>query len=152
MQKYFPEGKVMCFFREPIERSISNLKHLQRTIPHFQNKSLEEIAGINKDKPNNQIANMQARYIGNGTFEEKLKRIERFEFIGISEMYKESILLCNRTFGITLPSEIKENISPKTNEKISYELLDFLIFHNRQDMAFYTKAKQIFLDRYSKIK
>jgi hypothetical protein len=150
--QHFKGAKILCFFRDPIDRAISNLKHLQKHNADYQNKSLEEISGLKENKAFHQINNAQTRMLGSGSIENKLERLEKIEFIGLTEMYKESIQLCNHTFGWNLPLDLKENTSSSTNEIVSKELLDFLIYHNRDDMAIYSKAKWIFNERYQKIK
>lgn len=151
MSKYYPNSRILCFFRNPVDRAISNLKHLKRNFPELSEKSLEEIAGLNSGSPEAQITNFQYRLLGSGNIEEKFEKLESFDFIGISEEYERSIKLCNYSFNWSLPVNVKLNQSAE-NIEVSKHLVDFLLENNKLDMAIYNKAKRIFERRYKAFK
>ena len=154
IKNIFPESNTMVFFREPISRAISNLKHLQRHSKFYQGQSLIDIATHGKNV-NIEIDNRQARMIWQGfqrknlTFEKVKKVISKFDFIGITELYKPSIELCNKTFNWDLKGDIFANKAEDTtqDEEVSDDLIEFIENNNQVDLLLYEYALELFKER-----
>ena len=148
IQQNLPGIKVLTFLRDPIQRAISNLSHMQRHFKLYQNLTLEEIAGIPQNHPHPQIRNVQTSMLTSIYDENKLKsaiqNIEKVDFVGITERYQDSISLCNSLFNWNIKGEQYSNTNPKKNIPISDDLLNFLKTHNQEDITLYNKAIDLF--------
>lgn len=153
-QELFPDSITMAFFREPIARAISNLKHLQRHSNNFKDKTLLEIAKQGNNC-NSQVNNRQTFMLWDGNninekfnIEKAKQTLQNIEFIGITEYYKESINLCNKTFNWQLSGNLFTNKGGESQDtQIEQELLDYLNEHNKLDIQLYKLAVSIFKSR-----
>lgn len=152
-----PNSKLLTFLRNPIERAVSNLKHLQRNTIIFKDKPLLEIAK-NDNKVNPEIFNRQCAMLWNGenpndklNTNHALKNLSQFDFFGITEYYKPSIELCNKTLGWKLQGAIFANKAKNSGqqEETNPELLAFIREHNIADMELYENAVELFKKRCS---
>jgi len=91
---------------------------------------------------------------GEKLLENAMKRLEKFEFVGISEKFEESMFLLYYTFGwMPINKSWKLNVSPaKTSKKdLSQKTIDILNDLNTLDTSLYVHGKKIFEKRYSEM-
>jgi len=126
---FSPEPRYLVFFRHPLARTISHLKHARRYVPEFQDKTLAEIFEVRRAR---QLffGNAQTKAFSYHTFEEALRvddpievdcsrlalakeNILKCEFVGLTEAFAESVALCERIFGWTFDDVLRENVAPE---------------------------------------
>jgi len=86
--------------------------------------------------------------------ENAIKRLEKFEFVGISEKFEESMFLLYYTFGwMPINRSWKLNVAPvKTSKKgVKENLIHILHDLNKLDTRLYAHGKKIFEKRYSEM-
>ncbi|MET3698891.1 sulfotransferase family protein [Bacillus oleivorans] len=143
------------FLRDPIDRVISEY-YFNHYRPNDTNKdslrfnSLEEFA----DHPD--FCNHQSKILfgkpplPKNAFEYIQQNINKyFSFIGITELYDESVFLMNKQFGWNNINYIKENVTlnrPK-KEDIPKSLLKKIEQNNHLDFAIYHYAKYLLLNK-----
>jgi len=91
---------------------------------------------------------------GEKMLENAMKRLEKFEFVGISEKFEESMFLLYYTFGwMPINRSWKLNVSSaKTSKKdLSQKTIDILNDLNKLDTSLYVHGKKIFEKRYSEM-
>jgi len=150
-QKYFINSKTIVFLRDPIQRAISNLKHLQRFSTLFKDKKLLEIAK-HGNICNPEIYNRQTAMLWDGNnindkfnLEKAKNNLKNIEFIGITENYKKSIALANKTFNWKLKQKFFANKSKRIlNLQVNTKLIDFLTTHNQIDIELHKIAIELF--------
>ncbi len=143
----------IVFLRDPVERAISNLYHLQRHNPQFKNTS----AQVMIESANWQINNVQVRYMGDWHFRpNKLftaetefgaqalirakENLDACAFVGFTEHFEASLAALQQKFNWNLGRVLKKNKSPKQRASISDELLQKLIELNQLDIELYNYA------------
>lgn len=140
--------KTLAFFRNPIDRIFSHIKHIQLYDSHLKGADPDHIL----DKRYNAIVNLQAKMMG---FDRKKKNtdsvkknIQSLDFIGIQERYDESLDLCNRSFGWHLEKGPKMNVS-KTKKclELSNSSMSRICRRLSPEIATYNTACRIFEKR-----
>jgi hypothetical protein len=120
------------FFRDPIQRVISEYNHLVSRYGY--DKSLQEFCIL----PNN--CNKQFNAISG-------IKLDDFFFFGITEYYNESITLFNKLTNMDI-SSIKQNIGRKIIDcqyNLNTDLLELIQNNNLKDIELYQQAVQKFL-------
>ena len=80
------------------------------------------------------------------------KRITEFKFVGIVEKMEESLFLLHYTFGWKpIRNNIRENVSPNSENEITGKALEKLEKNTKIDLKLYKYAKNIFEERYTKM-
>ena len=147
--------KCIVFLRDPVERAISNLYHLQRHNPTFRNTS----ARVMIESANWQINNVQVRYMGDWHFrpnklftaETELgakalirakENIDACAFVGFTEHFEASLTALQQKFNWNLGRVLKKNTTPKQREPIPDDLRKKLIALNQLDIELYQYAKE----------
>jgi hypothetical protein len=133
------------FLREPVARAISYLEHARARVPRFSGSTFEAIAGLEGERPNPEIVNLQTRFLSTHRRPEErldsaLANLKAFEFVGITERYRESITLCNRIFKLRLAGSRHDNAGGGRCGEVSRELRQYLHQHNRDDLVLYRAA------------
>jgi len=154
MKKKLPiPPECIVFLRDPVERAISNLYHLQRHNPQFQNTS----AQVMIESANWQINNLQVRYMSDWQFrpnklytaETKLgskaiirakKHLDACAFVGFTERFEESVAVLQQKFNWNLGRIRTENTTPKYHKPIPDDLYEKLIELNQLDIELYDYA------------
>jgi len=155
--KKMPEPlECIVFLRDPVERAISNLYHLQRHNPQFKNTS----ARIMIESANWQINNMQVRYMGDWHFrpnklytaETELgakalirakENIDACAFVGFTEQFEASIGRIQQQFDWYLGRVLKKNKTSKYQQpSIHSDLYEKIVALNQLDIALYEYAKE----------
>lgn len=152
--------ECIVFLRDPVERAISNLYHLQRHSPQFKNTSTRVMI----ESANWQINNVQARYMGDRHFrpnklftaETELgakalirakKNLDACAFVGFTEHFDASLAALQEKFNWNLGRVLKKNTSPKQRQVIPKDLRKKLIELNRLDIELYQYAREKFKSR-----
>ena len=148
--------KRIVFLREPISRAISNVFHLKKFTPSYENKSLDEIANLN----NGSIDNMQVRYLSDEIRKNKVDRgdlqrakynLSKCSFVGITERFDESVDLIQKTFKWKFSESLTKNVNSKRNDKlVSPELRAHIEKMNKLDKELYEFGCDLFAKRLSK--
>ncbi|WP_020396428.1 hypothetical protein [Thiolinea disciformis] len=137
--KYVPlfrSSHLQTFFRDPVQQVISHYKHAVRL--HNYKGSLDDFLSV----PN--YSNIQKKRLGTIP-------VAAMGFIGITELYEESLSLFRNKTEISVRSTLK-NVNPeKAEAKVGYEidkaLETKLITSNLDDFLVYYQAKFIFEQR-----
>ncbi len=152
--------KFLTFLRPPVERTISNIYHLQRYNKRVKGCSFEEII---RQVPN-QMDNLQTRffcdkfsepsaqfYIGKplsrNQLEEAKENLKRCDFIGITEAFEDSVDLLEKTFNWQLGKRLKKNVTPRKRKVLPKKLLEQITELNQLDIELYEYGKQLFRQR-----
>jgi len=156
--KKLPESpECIVFLRDPVERAISNLYHLQRHNPRFKNTS----ARVMIEGANWQINNVQVRYMGDWHFRlNKLytadtelgakalirakKNLDTCAFVGFTEHFDASLAALQQKFNWNLGKILTKNTTPKKQEPIPDDLREKLVTLNQLDIELYQYAKKKF--------
>jgi len=125
---------IVTFIREPVERVWSHYRHFKKH--NGYKKSFHEF--IHEDR----FQNTQSKHL-------KLKPLELYGFIGLTERYNESIQLINHYYGLSLqPLEANINEEKQTGkEELDIDTINLIKKLNQEDMVLYDKAVQIFEKR-----
>lgn len=128
---YFSHGQVGMFFRDPVERMLSDFLHFKRHLgfkgdlkdfcskPAFRNRQSWFSTGID---------------------------IQKMGFIGLTHRYDESLKVFADYTGVALPC-LRLNAAPAQQIDLSSEELRWLLDANEEDIALYKKALAIFEER-----
>lgn len=141
-----PEVKTLIFFRKPMDRISSHIKHLiakDKAYAHGDPNLVIE------DKFE-QLTNLQARFLGytkkKPNLPQVLENLDKMTFIGIHEYFAESVEKCNKQFGWQLDYQSeKENVS-KNNfiTNITEENKARLQIRIQPEQQVYERALEIF--------
>lgn len=146
--QYFKSDPVtICFFRNPVNRMISQLAHLKEKNNKYTDYTIEEILDARKMN-----FNLQASKMG---FKPSLSNIEfaienlyQLDFIGISENFSKSMQLFNESYQTQLEVDHQKNRSSKEIlQKIREDYSDMIHEKCAHDWMIYNKAKEIFVER-----
>ncbi len=138
--------KTFVFFREPINRTLSALNYNSYKGRHYDNLNLEEKIAMCKKYE----GNLYARTLGfrpkKKNIEDAIEQLKKIDVIGITEYYKESIQLINKSFGWNLPYNVHRN-SLQKKMVLSDDHLNQIKQFCEPDKVIYSAAKTIFLER-----
>ncbi|MFZ2452116.1 MAG: sulfotransferase family 2 domain-containing protein [Methylovulum miyakonense] len=124
------------WFRDPVERVISRFYHGKRNVNgHLvtESMSLEEFCEIER------LNNLYEKYLWNFS-------INKFDFIGITEDYDNSLQLFRKQLGINALGRFHANANPnkmKNTYEITTDLRKTIFNANRQDYEIYREALDI---------
>jgi len=145
--------ECIVFLRDPIQRAISNLYHLQRHSPQFKGIPIRALV----EGANWQMNNLQVRYMSDGQFrpnklytaETKFgakaiirakKHLNACAFVGFTERFEESIASLQQKFDWNLGRILTENTTPKQYESIPHDLHEKIAALNQLDIELYKYA------------
>jgi hypothetical protein len=147
----YPRAKLITWFRDPLQIKVSSYFHLKRhkiynnkycKMLHENNWNLEQFIKNTKINP-------LSNYLGD-------KILSDFNFIGITEMYKESIDLFCRMFKIKNYNPIEmHDVNPRKKISDSYnisnQLNKYLKNELEEEIILYEKAKNILLSNLDRL-
>lgn len=154
---------VMVFLRDPVARAVSNLQHVRRM--EHSGLSLEEVLEM-PGELTRVATNLQTRWLSFTSIDEAVSKfntlepdrarlekaketLEKCAFVGITEQFDESIVLCERTFGWRFRTTgLKLNVTPPDDsgvEKFRSRIEECVSL----DMELYDHARKLFRDRSS---
>jgi hypothetical protein len=142
-----PEAcRYAVWLRHPVERVISHYHYWQRHPDPDQplcraiseeGMTLEAFAQLEA------MRNVQSFFLGK-------RPLERFDFVGITERFEESMALFNRTFGTRLETAASVNRNPDQSsyrEQIGEALYGKIEAWNSADAAIYEQASSLMAER-----
>jgi hypothetical protein len=159
----FPEnGAFITMVRHPVDRIISEFYFILESPDHPQRQILldknMDLAAFVKSGFRESLNNYQTKYLSTlrcpepeGYYPEVLKNAqqnatEKFELIGLTERFDESILLFMHHFGWKMPYYVKSRVTrirPRM-EDIPDRILELIHETNRMDVELYDFAKRQF--------
>lgn len=146
-EEIFNRKKVfrLTLLRSPVERSISTLKQHHRRYTELIDWPLEDIMDKYKERFWNRQTTLFTRDQVDLPEEDRLElaieRMQKFEFVGITEHFSESIQLLEQQTGWTFPRVIRKNTSKKPLE-IPSRVMDKIKAWNRLDDQLYRAGVQ----------
>lgn len=136
----YPRRRLVTWVRHPVERLVSNYNHFLRSPDmrddccralHKQGLSLRQFADLVW------MQNETSRYLAK-------KRLEDFEFVGITERFAESMEVFCETFGFRSVSRFpQENVNPERGDlryEVSPDDYEHILRRNAADLAWYEGA------------
>ena len=164
-ERFWPEARFVIFLRNPIERSVSSYLHAKRRAPHMKYGNLvpdycESLhTWFSVDNEINTMTRFLNTLNGGGhrdkkDFEDALKQLEQYHYIGITERFAESVALIRQDVP-ELSAQIgyyntNPNKKPDTGyaEQLSDAELSVVKKHNHLDIDLYNAAVEMFDARY----
>lgn len=147
-ERIFPQEQIirMTFMRDPVERSLSLLKHYKARDPKLEDVPFEEILTERKTGFRNGQMVYFTGPMPKATPEERLARakqvLDSFDFVGISERFEESLLLLNQQIPIQLGPPLNLNKSKSDTLEELDAFRPRLAEWNKLDTQLYDYAKQ----------
>lgn len=145
--------QVISFLRNPIDRTISHLRHLKLYNPIYKNASLNSIFESSNLRYY-QFDNLQTRYFMNNNplrpinYNEMIvakKNARACYFIGLNEFYDLSLIKLSSITGLNfnnLKSNVLETkVAKKKEFQVSPSLLNKIYESNRYDIELYNMFK-----------
>jgi len=141
-QKLFDENVItICFFRNPISRTLSHLNHL-RIKGELTDTDVYKLQHI---KP---ISNIQSRYMGYVTGKDNFNtakiNISKVNIIGLTDEYDKSLKIINKILDWNLEAISPLNDNSEDYFKFSDQLISKISKTNYQDFILYHLASKIF--------
>lgn len=131
----FPQRRLAIWFREPVERAVSEYHHNRRTQEETTNCSLEEFVYRPGESNKHSL-------VLDGV------SLDQIDFIGITEQYERSVELFARMFGVRPAALSPENVNPAKCLGARYELSPTdrrsVIDANQKDLVLYEQARRRF--------
>ena len=140
-----PNVKVISFFRNPMDRILSHVKHIIRHDPEFIGANPNEV--IHRKIKN--ICLTQSLRMGfipkKKNFEDVKYNIDQLDFVGITEFFDESIELINRQFNWLLePCNIENRNEEPIYPMLSLETKALISSYMGKELHTYNCALKIF--------
>lgn len=163
--------RTITFLRDPVRRTLSAIHHHYRLeeqgVPSFkdiilQGKSLEDfiahpvLGDFVVNKANKYLNDMIERRAPGARLPSLAlaeERLAKFDFIGITERFDESMELLSHTFGFPLIQEFpKLQAAPERRQKVSQAVLNRLAEMNRDEIELYQFGVNLFKERLAAMK
>ena len=146
--KHFDSSlKTIVFFREPIARTKSHIKHQNRYHPKLRGLPYSEILQLSQKR----LANLQARQLGfrpkKKNFNQVLRHLRAIDVIGITEEFETSINQVNRQFRweISYDKQMDKNQHPnKDLHQFTKEDEELIAKINKVDIRLYQRVLKRF--------
>lgn len=153
-----PPIQYYVFLREPVARTVSNLRHFQRNYPENQSLSLAEVF----EKHKVHLKNLQTRFlaiskpaqikefyrpdiIAERHLEQAKENLKKCTFIGITEKFTESIAIAEILLGAKLGHQLKRNVAPAIKQApIDFSLRKEIESYLKLDLELYHYALSCF--------
>jgi hypothetical protein len=137
-------NQVISIFRNPIDRVVSHLMHLQSYFPAHKGKSLSQILYDEKGR----VSNLQSRYLGyipkDNNVDQVIDNLYSLSLVGITENLHDFIQQLNAKYSFGLPQITTVNKAKVSNDgSLSAEDVLFIIRRNQMDALVYHHAKLI---------
>ena len=148
------DPECIVFLRDPMERAISNIYHLQQNNPRFKNISERVII----ESAVSQINNIHVRFLGDWRFRPKKlftaetewgakaiirakRNLDSCAFVGFTEYFEESVAALQQKFNWKLGRILKKNTTSKRRKSpLSDDLYEKLTALNQLDIELYNYA------------
>lgn len=148
VKKLSPDAKMITVLRKPSERLISLLRHMRDR--HGVTETFEEI--VSAVDSSAALANKQTRQLSvlasvapmQEHLESAKQQLATFAVVGLTERYRETLILCEALLGLSLGRPKHLNLGRPSAEPWSTELTEKIEALNRYDSELYRCAEQIF--------
>ncbi len=158
----------VTILRNPIDRVVSNYKHIMRVgSKNFPDKSISLIDFVKdsswRDSKNGQVrrisgCDIRSQYyktdfsVGAEELELAKKHLRKFKFVGISETLTSQLERIGSAFNLEYMYKIRSNASPDWQARsLNDDELQVLREYNALDIELYEYAKVLNTNRYSKV-
>lgn len=163
----------ITMLRHPVERVISNIRHIQRYPEHPDHKlvkSVDLISFVTHPQTQSDMSNLQTRMIAppkgkivnvflgwaatRNDLELAKERLQEFPFFGLTEDFEHSMSLLAYTFGWSPVMNINTlNAAPTPMHMEDYPqaVMDAITEINQIDIELYDYARQLFQTRYNQM-
>ena len=154
-EKNIPNFQKITFLRDPIDRTISHLRHIKIHQSAFSDKSLEEI--LTDGHMRRQFENLQTRYLVDSDvkgyieskhLEQAKANLDTFYYVGLSNSFETELKELSGLLGITKVNNIKSNVYSEKGEAFqndnfepSTDLVNKIIEMNQFDIELYNYIK-----------
>lgn len=149
-ERIFPQEQItrMTFMRDPVERSLSLLRHYKARDPKVKDTPFKEILFQRKSSFQNGQMNFFTGRMPKATSEEQLihakQALDAFDFVGISERFEESLPVLNRLLPYNLGLPLTLNQAKGAYPEELDDLRPLLAEWNQLDAEIYRYAQQRF--------
>ena len=137
-----PSVKTITFLREPIARTISQVKHIIRHEPQYKNSSASEVL----TQCHKRLTNLQSRMLGyqaaKHNVELIIENLSAIDCVGITEQLSDSIDELNALFRWNLkyaPTKDKNVASPSGEVEFMKADIAYIESINQVDLMIYNK-------------
>lgn len=143
--------KMLIFLREPVARTLSSIIHLQTHAPALRDKGLAYIY----EHAKSEILNLQVRFLSDPfvsldapvyDLDEAKENLAKCSFIGISEIFKESVRLAEQMFDWRFFGTFRLNASKYGNKQFDPALVARITEESEKDIALYQYGLELFED------
>jgi hypothetical protein len=122
--------KTITFLRDPLERALSHLKHVQRQRPHLTLMQLlddrelrtvcctERMTWFFSRKDGEEAIYSRLSVPDRARLEMAKEGLATVEFIGLTEEFEESIRLCEAMLGLRFPPTMRDNVATEVEEPL----------------------------------
>jgi len=132
---------TITFFRNCISRTLSHVNHLRRQgkIEHDSMNSIDFLKNI---------SNIQSKFMGytpgKDNYNTAKTNLSKIDIICITEYFKESLELINKTLSWNLKSINPLNDHSNNYFNVNNKIISDIIYTNYQDFTLYHSARNIF--------
>jgi hypothetical protein len=149
--------KTITFLRDPLERALSHLKHVQRQRPHQTLMQLLDDRELRTVICTDRMTWFFSRKDGEEAIYSRLSVPDRarlemareglatVEFIGLTEEFDASIRLCEAMFGLRFPPATRDNVATEVEEALE-PVRERLLEDVRLDRELYEFGLQLHRD------
>lgn len=138
--------RTFSFFRDPVQRTISALNYHSQKDRRYSRLNIKDTAATHEDME----GSLMARHLGyiprKKNIEVVVNNLRELEVVCLTEYFKESIQLLNKTFNWTLSDKYVLNQNRKTTF-LKKSKLDDIKKACEVDLEIYKKAKEIFFEK-----
>ena len=150
----FPDVKFIVFLRNPIERIISLFFHIKR----YENPKINFQKWVESEYKGPILSNFQTNYIAGENDLELAKSILKngYFFVGITEQFDKSLLICRKKLGVNFKVNYVIKRSSKSrsreilNDNNNKKSIEKLYEHNHLDLQLYKFVKNVMFSMYQR--
>ncbi|MDF1699160.1 MAG: hypothetical protein P1U56_25120 [Saprospiraceae bacterium] len=138
--------RTFAFFRNPVNRVISELNYSSKKGRRYDGLTLEEKILESKKTQGREMAAHLGYNPRLNNLEEAIENLNQIDVVGITEYFSESIELLNKTFDWSLPNNYHRNKLKKSiplDDAYMKEIHEYCEI----DRIIYDKAKELFFEK-----
>ncbi len=137
-----PDVKVISFFRNPIDRILSHVKHIITHDPEFKGADPNDV--IRKRIDSLRLVQSKILGIKRGGFAKGVNNLKQIDCIGILEYFPESISMFNKVLGTQFETVPPHNQSAIEFDNISAKTMSLLTRSITMEVRTYYRAFELF--------
>lgn len=147
-----PNVKTIAFFRNPVDRVISHIKHIIAHDEKWKGADPNDVI----ERRIKYLGGAQTRMINDSkskNLNDMLKNINKLDFVGILENFDESVAMLNDKFNWKCDLIKKENVGKsELDRNITAKSMALICRNIKLDIIIFDHASELFQKRYSKFK